>query len=133
MSAYDITDFLRTAYQPFAYCVPSKTPRNTAYQKGGCHPHAYKNITEKMNLLKMCGLQIWLCLFMFRPIASKQLTRWCTGKAYASGARGPGFNSGSYRGFMFEFLFCCVFTFCPKTRYLSQNFAIPFAMLITKG
>jgi len=38
MSAYDITGFLRTAYQPFAYCVPSKHPLNTAYQKGGCHP-----------------------------------------------------------------------------------------------
>jgi len=35
MSAYDITGFLRTAYRPFAYCVPSKLPMNTAYQKGG--------------------------------------------------------------------------------------------------
>jgi len=35
MSAYDITGFLRTAYRPFAYCVPSKHPLNTAYQKGG--------------------------------------------------------------------------------------------------
>ena len=35
MSAYDITEFLRTAYQPFAYSVPSKTPLNTAYLKGG--------------------------------------------------------------------------------------------------
>ena len=35
MSAYDITEFLRTAYRPFAYCVPSKSPLNTAYQKGG--------------------------------------------------------------------------------------------------
>jgi len=36
MSAYDITEFLRTAYQPFAYCVPSNPPPlNTAYQKGG--------------------------------------------------------------------------------------------------
>jgi len=39
MSAYDITGFLPTAYRPFAYCVPSKHPLNTAYQKGGCHPH----------------------------------------------------------------------------------------------
>ena len=39
MSAYDITEFLRTAHQPFAYCVPSKFPLNTAYQKGVCHPH----------------------------------------------------------------------------------------------
>jgi len=35
MSAYDITGFLRTAYRPFAYCVPSKRLLNTAYQKGG--------------------------------------------------------------------------------------------------
>ena len=35
--------------------------------------HACKNITEKMYLLKMSGPQIWLCLFTFRPIASKQL------------------------------------------------------------
>ena len=35
--------------------------------------HACKNITEKNNLLKMSGPQIWLCLFTFRPIASKQL------------------------------------------------------------
>ena len=35
MSAYDITEFLRTAYRPFAYCEPSKFPLNTAYQRGG--------------------------------------------------------------------------------------------------
>jgi len=34
---------------------------------------ACKNITEKMHLLKMSGRQIRLCLFTFRPIASKQL------------------------------------------------------------
>ena len=34
--------------------------------------HACKNITEKMNLSKMCGLQNRLCLFTFRPIPSKQ-------------------------------------------------------------
>jgi len=34
---------------------------------------ACKNITEKMHLLKMSGPQILLCLFTFRPIASKQL------------------------------------------------------------
>ena len=35
--------------------------------------HACKYMTEKMNLLKISGPQIWLCLFTFRPIASKQL------------------------------------------------------------
>jgi len=32
-----------------------------------------ENITEKMHLLKMSGPQIWLCLFTFWPISSKQL------------------------------------------------------------
>jgi len=27
-------------------------------------------------------------------------------------------------------LYCCLFTFCPKTHYLSHKFAIPFAVLI---
>jgi len=40
--------------------------------------HACKNITEKMNLLKMSGPQIWLCLFTFRPIASKHLNSMTT-------------------------------------------------------
>jgi len=40
--------------------------------------YAYKNITENMNLLKMCGLQIRLCLFTFRPITSKQLNSLTT-------------------------------------------------------
>jgi len=34
--------------------------------------YACNNITEKMNLLKMCAPQIRLCLFTFRPIASKR-------------------------------------------------------------
>jgi len=34
---------------------------------------ACKNNTEKMHLLKMSGPHIWLCLFTFRPIASKQI------------------------------------------------------------
>ena len=40
--------------------------------------HASKNITGKMNVLKMCGPQIRLCLFTFRPIASKQLNSLTT-------------------------------------------------------
>ena len=65
----------------------------------------------------MCGPQIRLSLFTFRPII---------GNASALGVQFP----ASARVFMFEFLFCCcVFTFCPKTRNLSQNFKIPFAML----
>jgi len=40
--------------------------------------HACKNITEKMNLLKVCGPQIRLCLFTFRLIASKLLNSLTT-------------------------------------------------------
>jgi len=35
--------------------------------------HAYRNITEKLNLLKMCGPKIRLCLSTFWPLASKLL------------------------------------------------------------
>jgi len=35
--------------------------------------HACKILQKKMYLLKMSGPQIRLCLFTFRPIASKQL------------------------------------------------------------
>ena len=35
--------------------------------------HACKNNTEKCICWKMSDPQIWLCLFTFRPIASKQL------------------------------------------------------------
>ena len=67
-----------------------------------------------MHLLKMSGLQIWLCLFTFRPIVSKQLnglttidlTQWCSGNASALGARGPGFNPRLRQGFL-----CLIFCF----------------------
>jgi len=57
----------------------------------------------------MSGPQIWLCLFTFRPIASKQLnglpkiyllTRWCSGNASALGVRDPGFNPRLRQGFL---------------------------------
>jgi len=77
-----------------------------------------KNITEKMYLLKMSGPQIWLCLFTFRPIASKQLncltynrysqlTQWCSGNASALGERGPRFNPRLRRRFLC-LIFCSV-------------------------
>jgi len=40
--------------------------------------YAYKSITEKVYLLKMCGPQIRFCLNTFRPIASKQLNSLTT-------------------------------------------------------
>ena len=40
--------------------------------------HECKNMTEKMNLLKMSGPQIRLCLFTFRPIASEQFNSLLT-------------------------------------------------------
>jgi len=96
-------------------------------------------------MLKMSDPQIWLCLFTFRPIASKQLvkwldynlysqlTRWRSGNASALGARCPWFNPRLRQGFLclcFLFVVVMFFTFCPKTHYLSQTFAIPFTMLI---
>jgi len=92
----------------------------------------------------MSGPQIWLCLFTFRPIASKQLnglTRIYT-LSWLGGAmlthplwvrEVPGSIPGSGKGFMFDFLFFVVvylLFFVSKTHYLSQKFAIPFTMLI---
>jgi len=66
----------------------------------------------------MCGPQIWLCLFTFRPIASKQLNSLTTidtiswlGGAEVTGPlcvlEVPGSIPGSGKGFMFDF-FCFV-------------------------
>jgi len=96
----------------------------------------------------MSGPQIQLCLFTFRRIVSKQLNGLTTIDTFSwlGGAvvthplwvqevldsipdSGKGFKN-NYR--MFDFLFCCfcVFTFCPKTHYLSQKSVFSFAMLI---
>jgi len=33
---------------------------------------------QKTTFLQTCGSEIWLCLFMFRPILLKQLNSWTT-------------------------------------------------------
>ena len=92
----------------------------------------------------MCGPQIRLCLFTFRPIASKWLNNLTTidTLSWLGGAevmyplwvwKVPGSIPGSGKGFDVRFfLFCCfcAFIFCPKPHDLLQNFAIPFAMLL---
>ena len=61
-----------------------------------------------------------------------QMTLLCRVNASALGARGPGFNPCSGKGFYVSFfvLLLLCFYFIPKTHYFSQNFAIPSAMLI---
>ena len=66
MSAYDITEFLRTAYRPFAYCVPSKHPLNTAYQKGGYHPHT--QMTANMKKAASCEICAKSYCFMYKHV-----------------------------------------------------------------
>jgi len=96
-----------------------------------------------MYLLKVSGPQIWLCLFTFRPIASKQLNSLTTidTLSWLSGAvvthllwvqEVPGSIPGSGKGFyvwFFVLLLLC-FYFFVKNTYLSQKFAIPFTILI---
>jgi len=96
-----------------------------------------------LNLLKMCGPPIWLCLFKFRPIESKQLNSLSTIDTFSwfggpvvmhplwvqeVPCSIPGSGKGFYVWF-FVLLWLC-FYFLSKTHYLSQNFAISFAMLI---
>jgi len=102
-----------------------------------------KNITEKMQLLKMSGPQIWLCLFTFRPIASKQLNGLTTIETFSwlgcAVVKHPLWVQEvlcsiliSGRGFYVSFfpLLLLCFYFVVKTHYLSQKFAIPFTRLI---
>ena len=88
--------------------------------------HACKILQKKMYLLKMSGPPVWLCLFTFRPIASKQLNGlttintliWLAGAVvthplWVQGI--PGSSPAPARVFMFDF---CFYFFCPKTHYL---------------
>ena len=86
--------------------------------------HAFKNITEKMYLLKRSGPQIWLCLFTFRPIASKQLNSlttidilsWLGGAVVTHPLRVqevPGSFRDSGKGF-YVWFFWCISSFCQK-------------------
>jgi len=92
--------------------------------------------------LKMCGPQIWLCLFTFRPIASKHLNSLTTidtiswlGGAEVTGPlwvlEVPGSIPGSGKGIMFD-VFCfvvVVFLFVVQNTLFVTKYAIPIAML----
>jgi len=81
-----------------------------------------------MNLLKMCGPEIQLCLFTFRPIASKQLNSLTTIiiLSWLGGAvvmhpllvqEVPGSIPGSGKGFyvwLFVLLLLCFYIFFQK-------------------
>jgi len=99
--------------------------------------HECTNIYEQMNLLKMCGTQIRLCLFTFRLIASKWLNSLTTidTLTWLGGAdvthplwvrESPVSITGSGKCFyVWSFCFVVVvfFTFCPETHYLSHTCA----------
>jgi len=92
----------------------------------------------------MSGPQIWLCLFTFRPIASKQLNTLTTIDTLSWHAGAvvthplwvqefpvsiPGTGKGFYVLF-FVLLMLCFYFFCQNTHYLSRKFAISFTILI---
>jgi len=98
--------------------------------------HACKNITEKMNLLKLCGPQSRLCLVTFRPIVSNiynslttidtliWLIWWSRVNATNLGAIGQGFHSW-LRQVSWCLIFCFavfvfVFCVCPKHIFGTQ-------------
>jgi len=78
----------------------------------------------------MSGLQIWLCLFTFRPVASKQLNGLTTidklsvdlvvqCQRIRFGCKGSLVKSPDpARVFMFDFMFCCC---CCVFTFLSEN------------
>jgi len=91
----------------------------------------------------MCGPQIRLCLFTFRPIASKQLNSLTTidTLSWLGGAvvthqlwvqEVPGSIPGSGKGF-YVWFFCFVvdvFLLFVKNTLFVTKFAIPFAIVI---
>ena len=95
---------------------------------------ACKNIKEKMHLLKMSGPQIWLCLFTFRPIASKQLNGLTTTDtvSWLGGAvvthplwvqAVPGSYPGSGKGFYVSFfavLLLCFYFSVKNTIFVTK-------------
>jgi len=89
----------------------------------------------------MCGPQIRLCLFTFRPIASKQLNRLTTIDTLSwlcsAEVTHPlmvhevmGSIPSSGNGFLCLIFFILLFLIFVPKHYLSQKFAIPFSMLI---
>jgi len=88
-----------------------------------------------MHLLKMSGPQIWLCLFTFRPIASKQLNGLTTivTVSWLSGAvvthllwvqEVPGSIPGSGKGFyvsFFALLLLCSSFFVRNTLFVTKD------------
>ena len=76
------------------------------------HTCTCKTITDKLNLLKMCGLQFRLCLFTFWPIALKQLNSLTTINTFSLLVRlevtHPTGVLGSIPGSGKEFMFCFV-------------------------
>jgi len=132
---------LRLTFSPY---LSSKTYSRKYKKLPNIVIHACKYFTEQMNLLKMCSPGIRLCLFTFRPIASKQLNSLTTiiTVSWPGGAvvthplwvqEVPGSIPGSGKGFYVWFFCFVVVVFlllCPKTYCLSQNFAIYFAMFI---
>ena len=95
----------------------------------------------------MCGPQIRLSLFTFRPIALKQLNglttiytislRFDADVTHPSGVEKSRVQFSTLtRNLMFDFLFCCccVFTFLTNTHYLSRYFLTFFLnRYITEG
>ena len=86
MSGYDITEFLRAAYRPFAYCVPSKSPLNTAYQKGGVtltyqsklwitemENKKYFLFLDSVNLFWLWGIRFYMNTYVALFVVYKQL------------------------------------------------------------
>ena len=99
-----------------------------------------KNITERMTLQKnVCSANLALfvyvsthCVETVKQLNYKryfQLTRWCNGDASALGARGYGFNSRLWQGFLcfsFGFVVVVVFSLFVKKHIFVTKFCNPF-------
>jgi len=68
MSAYDIIGFLRTAYRPFAHCIPSKRPPPPEYcvPKGTSPSLIVSQIISE--IMMIVDVNLWLPTVAFQAV-----------------------------------------------------------------
>jgi len=102
------------------------------YESAKCSYSCMLKCNEKMNLLKMCGPQVWFCLLTFRHIALRQMHSLIITNSFIGPVvthqpwlfEVPCSIAGSGKVFMFYFVCyaCRGFTFFPNTLFGTKLF-----------
>ena len=122
MCAYDITGFLRTAYWPFPYCVPSKI-HEYCVPKGG-HPHIL--IYVRACLWKLTFFHTINLRAINYPIFIQKTLLWTKYTEFRGTVRGKHKQNQSAKEVQCERTFKCSSSFLilfDVTEWWSMNFS----------